>query len=125
MSTQEHVAQAVEPDVSKAFPANGKILVKYGGRSAEALLELPAPSTRDGAAELPSVVWLTVGLLATDTFALQVCSCCSLYCQVNLQADTLQPSYRSCIMTLQCNWACRMLLSSHCLSKWSKANLEQ
>ena len=64
--------QAVEPDISKAFPANGKIVVKFGGKTAEALLELPAPSTRDGAQELPGVVWLTVGLLATDTFALQV-----------------------------------------------------
>ena len=66
--------QAVEPDVSKPFPANGKIVVKYGGKAAEALVELPAPSTRDGVAELPGVVWLTVGLLATDTFALQVCA---------------------------------------------------
>lgn len=66
--------QAVEPDVSKPFPANGKIVVRYGGKTAEALLELPAPSTRDGAAELPGVVWLTTGLLATDGFALQVCS---------------------------------------------------
>jgi len=67
-----HHEQAVEPETGRAFPANGKIVVKFGGRSAEALLELPAPSTRDGAAELPAVVWLTVGLLATDTFALQV-----------------------------------------------------
>lgn len=66
--------QAVEPDVSKPFPANGKIVVRYGGMIAEALLELPAPSTRVGAAELPAVVWLTAGLLATDSFALQVCS---------------------------------------------------
>lgn len=64
--------QAVEAETGRAFPANGKIVVKFGGRSAEALLELPAPSTRDGAAELPAVVWLTAGLLATDTFALQV-----------------------------------------------------
>ena len=65
--------QAVDPDISKPFPASGKIMVKFGGTTAEALVELPAPSTRDGAAELPGVVWLTVGLLATDTFALQVC----------------------------------------------------
>lgn len=65
--------QAVEPDISRPFPANGKIVVKHGGKTAEALLELPAPSTREGAAELPAVVWLTVGLLATDKFALQVC----------------------------------------------------
>lgn len=64
--------QAVAPDTGRAFPANGKIIVKYAGKTAEALLELPAPSTRDGAAELPAVVWLTVGLLATHTFALQV-----------------------------------------------------
>lgn len=60
------------PDTGRAFPANGKIIVKYAGKTAEALLELPAPATRDGAAELPAVVWLTVGLLATHTFALQV-----------------------------------------------------
>ena len=65
-------AQAVEAETGRAFPAHGKIVVKFGGRTAEALLELPAPSTRDGAAELPAVVWLTVGLLATDNFALQV-----------------------------------------------------
>ena len=58
--------------MSKALPADGKVVVKFGGRTAEALLELPAPSTRDAAAELPAVVWLTVGLLATDSFALQV-----------------------------------------------------
>ncbi|KAA6426414.1 MAG: zinc finger MYND domain-containing 10-like [Trebouxia sp. A1-2] len=67
-----HRLQAVEAETGRAFPANGKIVVKFGGRSAEALLELPAPSTRDGAAELPAVVWLTAGLLATDTFALQL-----------------------------------------------------
>ena len=67
-----NLLQAVEPDISKAFPADGKIVVKFGGRTAEALLELPAPSTREGAAELPAVVWLTVGLLASDSFALQV-----------------------------------------------------
>ena len=70
--------QAVEPDISKAFPADGKIVVNFGGRTAEALLELPAPSTRDGAAELPAVVWLTVGLLASDSFALQVDTACCL-----------------------------------------------
>lgn len=64
--------QAVEPGMGKAFPADGKIVIKFGGRAAGALLELPAPSTRDGASELPAVVWLTVGLLATDSIALQV-----------------------------------------------------
>lgn len=67
------VMQALEPDVGRPFPANGKIAARYGGQSAEALLELPAPSTKGGAAELAAVVWLTVGLLATDGFALQVC----------------------------------------------------
>ena len=76
--------QAVEPDISRPFPANGKIVVKHGGRTAEALVELPAPSTRDGAGELPGVVWLTVGLLAAHNFALQVCSpyCLSATCYI-------------------------------------------
>lgn len=64
--------QATEPDAGRPFPANGKVAVRFGGKSAEALLELPAPSTKGGAAELAAVVWLTVGLLAIDGFALQV-----------------------------------------------------
>ena len=68
---QLHV-QAMEPDAGRPFPANGKIAARFGGKSAEALLELPAPSTKGGAVELAGVVWLTVGLLATDGFALQV-----------------------------------------------------
>ena len=82
----------MEPDVSKPFPANGKIVVRYGGKTAEALLELPAPSTRDGAAELPAVVWLTAGLLATDTFALQVCSWSSLLHWYNMHSMALSQS---------------------------------
>lgn len=62
----------MEPDASRPFPANGKIAARFGGISAEALLELPAPATKGGAADLAAVVWLTVGLLATDGFALQV-----------------------------------------------------
>ena len=62
----------MEPDASRPFPANGKIAVRCGGKSAEALLELPAPSTKGGVAELAAVVWVTVGLLATDGFAFQV-----------------------------------------------------
>lgn len=46
--------------------------VVHGSSVADALLELPAPSTKSTTAEFPATVWLTVGLLATDGLALQV-----------------------------------------------------
>mmetsp|Transcript_11111 Transcript_11111/g.31439 ORF Transcript_11111/g.31439 Transcript_11111/m.31439 type:complete len:658 (-) Transcript_11111:1406-3379(-) len=54
------------------LPAKGKVSVIHGTNVADALLELPAPSTKDRASEFPSVVWLTVGILATDGLALQI-----------------------------------------------------
>ncbi len=66
-------AQEVPMESSKPLPCVGKVVVRYKGRSAEARLTLPAPGTRAACAEeLPDVGWLTVGLLATDGFALQV-----------------------------------------------------
>ena len=61
-------------DASKPFPANGRIAVCHGDKSAEALLELPSPSTKsdESLAGIPAGVWLTVGLLAQDGFALQL-----------------------------------------------------
>uniref|UniRef100_A0A7R9Z7P6 Uncharacterized protein n=1 Tax=Chlamydomonas euryale TaxID=1486919 RepID=A0A7R9Z7P6_9CHLO len=66
------------------LPSNGKIVFRTdvasaGGpgaaphrRLAEALLKLPDAPLRDATMELPPVVWLTVGLLATDGVVLQL-----------------------------------------------------
>ncbi|GMH44294.1 hypothetical protein BSKO_12228 [Bryopsis sp. KO-2023] len=61
-----------EMDSNKPFPANGKILVSHNGKSAEALMALPAPATKSAWKDAPPSVWLTVGLLAADGFALQL-----------------------------------------------------
>lgn len=53
------------------FPAKGKILVKHQGKSVEALLDLPAPITKDDK-EHPAVLWVTVGILAADGLAVQI-----------------------------------------------------
>lgn len=59
---------------ARPLPANGRGVAAHAGRTAAALLELPAAATRDAcAAELPAVVWLTLGLLATDGLVLQAC----------------------------------------------------
>ena len=81
-------ASAVTP-----APHDGKVIATFGRSRAEALLDLPAPGrvradvVGGGAApgdfeqeaaavaqmaEMPSAVWVTVGLLARDGFALQV-----------------------------------------------------
>lgn len=39
---------------------------------AEALLQLPDAPVREAVSELPAVVWVTAGLLATDGAVLQV-----------------------------------------------------
>ena len=66
--------QAVEvsESTSKALPVRAKVAVVHAGASAEAWMDLPTASTRVAATQLPAVVWVTVGLLATDGFALQV-----------------------------------------------------
>uniref|UniRef100_A0A061SCF1 Zinc finger mynd domain-containing protein 10-like n=1 Tax=Tetraselmis sp. GSL018 TaxID=582737 RepID=A0A061SCF1_9CHLO len=56
----------------KPLPSKGKVAIVHGSLTAEALLELPAASTKSSAADIPETVWLTVGLLAVDGFALQV-----------------------------------------------------
>ena len=58
--------------MSKALPFRAKIAVVHAGASSEAWMDLPTASTRTAIAQLPAVVWVTVGLLATDGFALQV-----------------------------------------------------
>ena len=89
--------QGMDADASRPLPSQGKIVAKHAGMAtccavswlppgaehfeqlsrpagkvAEALLELPAAATRDEAAGLAPVIWLTVGLLAMDGFALQL-----------------------------------------------------
>ena len=88
-------AQAAASAASAVTPAphDGKVIATFGRSRAEALLDLPAPGrvradvVGGGAApgdfeqeaaavaqmaEMPSAVWVTVGLLARDGFALQV-----------------------------------------------------
>jgi len=48
------------------------VVVRYGQRSVEALVELPAETLRATAPRGSPVLWVTVGLLATDGFALQL-----------------------------------------------------
>lgn len=59
-------------DASRPLPTTGKLVVRHGGRTAEALLSLPAASSKAEAAAAPSGLWLTAGLLAQDGFALQL-----------------------------------------------------
>ena len=54
------------------MPHVGRVLVKYAGKQCEALVDLPAPETKEDAKRVPPVVWLTVGLLATDGVVLQL-----------------------------------------------------
>ena len=67
--------QPVDPGGNaRPLPANGRAVAVHAGRTAAALLELPAAATRDACgAELPPVMWLTLGLLATDGLVLQAC----------------------------------------------------
>ena len=67
--------QPVDPGGNvRPLPANGRAVAVHAGRTAAALLELPAGATRDTCgAELPPVMWLTLGLLATDGLVLQAC----------------------------------------------------
>eukprot|EP00958_Prasinococcus_capsulatus_P018851 scaffold2254_cov393-Prasinococcus_capsulatus_cf.AAC.19 len=56
------------------LPPEGKLLVKYGDTTAQGIFTLPTcqKDNIQAAAHHPSVMWLTVGLLATDGFAVQV-----------------------------------------------------
>jgi len=69
-------ARCVQPleasDDARPLPPRGRATLRHGGRTARALLEVPHAATRDAcAAELPAVLWLTLGLLAADGMALQ------------------------------------------------------
>lgn len=44
----------------------------HDGTKAEAHAEIPAPTTKGEAKSMPGSVWLTVGILATDGFVLQL-----------------------------------------------------
>lgn len=61
-------------DSGRPFPTNGRIAVCHNGCSAEAILNMPAPSTKSAGslAEVPASIWVTVGMLAQDKFALQL-----------------------------------------------------
>ncbi|GAX77785.1 hypothetical protein CEUSTIGMA_g5228.t1 [Chlamydomonas eustigma] len=73
--------EAVDPTGNQPLPSSGKIVVKVqlpgpapsdSLAIAEALLQLPEASLREEVSELPPIVWLTVGLLASDGIALQL-----------------------------------------------------
>lgn len=60
-------------DASKPLPCKGKMVVTFGGRTAETEFSLPGASMRSACAEeLARVGWLTVGRIPKDGFALQV-----------------------------------------------------
>lgn len=67
----------------KSWPCHAKVAVVYGGASAEAWMDLPTAETRSGIQSLPAVVWVTVGLLGIDGFALQVTPLCVILPQLN------------------------------------------
>jgi hypothetical protein len=92
---KEMVAAARAASADTPAPHDGKVAVTFGTIRAEALLDLPAPGGRVGAAirgggavdrgtpaeesealeamsSLPSALWVTVGLLARDGFAAQL-----------------------------------------------------
>jgi hypothetical protein len=64
----------ISEDGAKPFPSKGRIAVCHGSSSAEAILELPFASTKstDEVGKAPAAIWVTVGLLAQDKFALQL-----------------------------------------------------
>eukprot|EP00877_Chromochloris_zofingiensis_P004789 jgi/Chrzof1/14310/Cz08g32160.t1 len=63
--------QPMTIDDTRPLPSNGKVVVRHHGRSSEALLQLPVIPVRS-CDEGPAALWLTVGLLAADGFALQL-----------------------------------------------------
>ena len=94
-SKQAQEAQAAAKAASECTPVphNGKVTATYGRTRAEALLDLPAPGrmhadvyggngvgggdadeaeATEAMGGMPSGVWVTVGLLARDGFALQI-----------------------------------------------------
>jgi hypothetical protein len=61
-------------DNCEPFPHQGRIAVCYGSMSGQALLELPSAETKQASdmGPLAGGLWVTVGLLAQDKFALQL-----------------------------------------------------
>lgn len=57
--------------VLKLVVLYAQVVVRHHGRSSEALLQLPVIPVRS-CDEGPAALWLTVGLLAADGFALQL-----------------------------------------------------
>eukprot|EP00884_Botryococcus_braunii_P023017 jgi/Botrbrau1/939/Bobra.0167s0050.1 len=64
----------VEGQDVRGLPPKGKICVTYQGTTVEAILELPGAETRETVSQLSPSLWVTVGVLASDGFAFQVCS---------------------------------------------------
>ena len=66
--------QKLSWDASKPFPSLGRVVARHKDSTAEALLELPAAETKsqDDLHAVPAGIWVTIGLLAQDGFALQV-----------------------------------------------------
>eukprot|EP00892_Ulva_mutabilis_P008069 jgi/Ulvmu1/5634/UM023_0174.1 len=62
------------PSTMKVLPTRGRVAVCVGDSTAQALLELPCTTSKDAEemAAIPTGVWVTVGLLAQDEFALQL-----------------------------------------------------
>lgn len=58
------------------MPGKGRVSATYDTKSVEAWMELPCAETRSHIKDLPLVAWVTIGLLARDTYALQVTSAC-------------------------------------------------
>ena len=57
---------------ARPVPGKGRVSAVFQDRAVEAWLELPCAETRGHIQELPLIAWVTIGLLARDTFALQV-----------------------------------------------------
>lgn len=57
-------------DATRPLPSTGKISVRHGKYSAEALLQLPVIELQTS--EGPSLLWLSAGLLAVNGFVLQL-----------------------------------------------------
>ena len=57
---------------ARPLPCEGKIVARFRGRRAAALLQLPSVAVRSLAADAPAGLWVTVGLLAADGVALQL-----------------------------------------------------
>lgn len=62
----------LNPAEVQPFPPLGKILVKHQGKAVEALLDLPAPITKEETSSQPGILWVTVGILAADGIAVQL-----------------------------------------------------